>query len=94
MSQLTYSVDTNQVELKENKREYDIEFLIKIKNPDMQKVLHQMRQKVENDPIYTDILFYTFKDHLQVLVKKESYMTFVLELFSRKILKKIQWAEH
>jgi hypothetical protein len=93
MSTLKYSVDTNLVELEENGRGHDIEFLIKIKNPDIQKVLYQMRQKVENDPIYTDILFYTFKDHLEVLVKSEAYMTFILELFKVGLIIKVQWED-
>ncbi|HSU80151.1 MAG TPA: hypothetical protein VLK78_07020 [Candidatus Angelobacter sp.] len=93
MNNLHYLVATDKIELQESKRDHDIEFLLKIKKQDIQSLLHQMRQQFENDPIFTDILFYTFKDHIQILVKQDSYMTFILELFRWKLLKKIQWED-
>lgn len=91
MSTLQYVVAVDKIDLQEDRRDEDIEFIIKIKKSEVQTRLHQIRRYFESDEIYTDILFYTFKDHTQIIVKKESYIPFVLELFKWQLLEKIQW---
>ncbi|WP_075981843.1 hypothetical protein [Bacillus massilinigeriensis] len=94
MKGLRYVVDTDVIDLQENKRDEDIEFIIIIKKQEVKNALHQIRQFFESDEIYTDILFYTYQNHIQIIVKKDSYLTFVLGLFKWKLLKKIEWIEN
>ncbi|KHD86227.1 hypothetical protein [Heyndrickxia ginsengihumi] len=93
MNALQYSVAADKILLQENKRDEDIEFIIKFQKAEIQKDLHELRQFFENDAVYSDVLFYTYKDHLQVIVKKESYVSFILGLFKWKLLKNVQWNE-
>jgi len=91
MKALKYTVAADKIDLLEQQREEDIEFIIRTKSEDIRNDLRQIRQFFERDAFLTDILFYTFKDHLQVIVKPESYLTFILGLFQWKLLNKIEW---
>lgn len=93
MNTLRYTVATDKIELQEKKRSEDIEFFIKYKEQEVHHSLHQLRQYFESDEVYTDILFYTYKDYIQIIVKKESYLTFILGLFKWKLVNKIEWVE-
>lgn len=93
MEHLHYVVATDKIELKENKRDDDIEFIITYQSPEVHHAIHQIRQFFESDDYYTDILFYTFKDYVQIIVKRDSYLTFILGLFKWNLLSKVEWKE-
>jgi hypothetical protein len=93
MSRLRYTAAADKIDIQENRRDEDVEFEIKVKNPEIIKDLREMRHFFESDAIFTDILFYTFKDHIQIIVKKEAYITLILGLFKWKLLDKVEWAD-
>ncbi|MED1204669.1 hypothetical protein [Heyndrickxia acidicola] len=93
MTRLKYSVAADKIDLQENRRDEDIEFEIRVKNSEIIKDLRELRHFFESDEIFTDILFYTFKDHIQIIVKKEAYITLLLGLFKWKLLDKVEWVD-
>ncbi|RYL87582.1 hypothetical protein EWI07_14260 [Sporolactobacillus sp. THM7-4] len=92
MDKLHYKVNEELISLKEQKNEIDYEFLIKAKTNEASNRLRKLRQFFETDKVYTDILFYSRKDHeYQVIVRKDVYVPFVVHLFQLQLIQSVAW---
>lgn len=90
---LTYEYDKNSLSITEINGDSDIEFQIKVSEKISDKQIHAVRDYFENNKIYTDAMFYTRSDHsFQVIVKKDFYVDFILQLFKQKIIQKVYWS--
>ncbi|MFC7391763.1 hypothetical protein [Scopulibacillus cellulosilyticus] len=89
---INYKVNESLITAEEKVNHEDIEFIIKIKNDEALKKLHDVREFFESDKIYTDVLFYTHGNHTyQVIVRQDSYVAFILGLFKFQLIEQVEW---
>jgi hypothetical protein len=70
-----------------------MEFRISIlqENPYLEG-MKQVQRKFEDDRVYTDALFYLYPNHeYRVIVRKDYYIDFVLELMKHRLLQSVEW---
>jgi hypothetical protein len=95
MNHLYFKVNEEMISLTEKKNEQDSEFLIRTKTNEALDRLRKLRAFFENDKVYTDILFYSRKDHeYQVIVRRDVYVPFVVHLFQLQLLLSVAWQGH
>ncbi len=89
---IVYQYDEENLEISEQPNDEDREFLIKVKNQEILPALRQVRNHFDQDRLITDVLFFTHKDHhIQVIVRKDFYVDFILSLFKHQVIKSIAW---
>ncbi len=94
MKKLHYKVDQSLIELEESRNKQDFEFNIRTKSEEGLKQLRQVRKFFETNNIYTDALFYSHADHsYQVIVRQDTYMSFILGMFRFQLLSEISWLD-
>ena len=91
---LRYKFDPNILRIAESENENDTEFRIHILQEEPYlKEMKAIRQKFEEDRVYTDVLFYLYPQHeYRVIVRKDHYGDFVLELMKHRLLKSVEWS--
>lgn len=92
---LKYEYDHNVIHVNEIKNENDVEFRIHILQEDsyLDGIKKVQREFEEND-VYTDVLFYIYANHeYRVIVRKDYYVDFILELMKQRLLQSVKWSE-
>ncbi|MDF2723167.1 MAG: hypothetical protein K0Q59_2842 [Paenibacillus sp.] len=90
---ITYHFDENVIQISETANQNDIEFRIRIvQEQPYLEAIKQVQKDFDHNEVYTDVLFYWYPHHeLQVIVRKDYYVDFVLELMKHRLLQKVEW---
>jgi hypothetical protein len=90
---LTYRYDQDVIRISESGNENDIEFRIHILQENTYLDGMKLVQKeFEDNQVYTDALFYLYPNHeYRVIVRKDYYNDFVLELMKHRLLQSVEW---
>ncbi|MFJ5715109.1 hypothetical protein [Neobacillus sp. NPDC093127] len=89
---IDYKYDENLLELKEIANGDDIEFLITLFDSELKKRLIKVREFFEDNKILTDIHYYIHPNNkYQVIVRKDFYNEFLIQLFRQELLQEIKW---
>lgn len=95
MIMLKYGFDQNIIQVSETANENDIEFRILIlqEQPYLEE-MKQVQKEFEDNRVHTDVLFYIFANHeFRVIVRKDHYNEFVLELMKHRLLQSVEWLD-
>lgn len=88
----TYYYDEEKLKLKESQNGDDIEFNLTFVDQTFKKKLLSVKEFFNENDIYTDLLIYTHSDkHVQIIVRKDFYIDFLLQLFKQQLLLEIKW---
>lgn len=93
---LNYRFDEAALQISESANENDVEFRIVLAtdDPSILAGLKRVRQEFDENRVYTDVLFYHYPNHeYKIIVRKDYYVDFVLELMKQRLLKSVAWAE-
>ncbi|MBS4172263.1 hypothetical protein [Bacillus sp. FJAT-49736] len=94
IGKIKYEMNENVVFMSEKEREDGIDIMLKPKNEEAVKKLHEVRNFFERDKVYTDVLFYTYEDkQVQVIVRDDSYVVLLAAMFRWQLIKKLEWNE-
>jgi DNA polymerase elongation subunit (family B) len=89
---IDYKYDEKLLELKEIANGDDIEFLITLFDSKLKKRLINVREFFEDNKILTDIHYYIHPNNkYQVIVRKDFYNEFLIQLFRQELLQEIKW---
>jgi 23S rRNA G2069 N7-methylase RlmK/C1962 C5-methylase RlmI len=89
---LIYKYNETKMELKETQNEEDVEFNLTFFDKEVKKQLQKVKQFFNENDISTDLLVYTHSDkHVQIIVRKDFYYDFVLQLFKYQLLEEVKW---
>ena len=89
---LTYSYDHSVIEIGETANDPDIEFDIRVPEQEDWDKLKLIRDRFEDDDVYTDVLFYAYENHkARIIVRKDYYEDFILALMKHGLLTKVEW---
>ncbi|WP_066068140.1 hypothetical protein [Neobacillus soli] len=87
-----YKYDEKLLELKETANGDDIEFSIILLDSELKKRLTKVRAFFEENKTLTDILYYIHPNNrYQVIVRKDFYNEFLIQLFRQQLLLEIKW---
>lgn len=92
---LIYEYDHNVIRVNETDNGNDVEFRIHIlqEEPYLDGIKNVQREFEDND-VYTDVLFYIYANHeYRVIVRKDYYDDFILELMKQRLLQSVKWME-
>ncbi|MEH7356075.1 hypothetical protein V7150_21315 [Neobacillus drentensis] len=88
-----YKYDDKLLELRETANEEDIEFSITLLNSELKKRMIKVREFFEENKVLTDIHYYIHPNNrYQVIVRKDIYNEFIIQLFRQQLLKEITWS--
>lgn len=90
---LHYQWDTRAANFQENENGTDTEFRIQLlrEHPHVE-TMRLVQKHFEANEIHTDVLFYVYPDHqYQVIVRKDYYNDFLLELMKHRLLLSLEW---
>ncbi|MNQ67164.1 hypothetical protein D3C85_816740 [compost metagenome] len=89
---LSYDWDPNIIEISEAEVLDDIEFSIKVLSPSHFEDMRMIQKIFESNHVITDVLVYTYTNHeYRVIVRKDYYEDFILQLMKYRLLTKIEW---
>jgi hypothetical protein len=89
---LVYKYDEKLFKLQETPNGDDIEFTLTLFDAALKKGLVKIREYFDANNITTDIQVYTHpNNHYQIIVRKDFYHDFVLQLFKQQLLQEIKW---
>ena len=89
---VAYKYDEKLLELMETANGDDIEFSIILLNTELKKRMIKVREYFEENKILTDIHYYIHPNNrYQVIVRKDFYNEFIIQLFRQQLLKEITW---
>ncbi|MBO0961594.1 hypothetical protein J1P26_17960 [Neobacillus sp. MM2021_6] len=87
-----YKYDEKLLDLKETANGDDIEFSINLHNSEFKKNLKKVREFFEENKVLTDIHYYIHPNNkYQVIVRKDFYNEFLIQLFRQELLQEIKW---
>jgi hypothetical protein len=87
-----YKYNETLIDLAESSNGEDIEFNLIFHDQKMKKQLAAIKGFFDQNDIYTDLLVYTHSDkHIQMIVRKDYYLDFILQLFKHQLLEEIRW---
>ncbi|EKN62508.1 hypothetical protein BABA_25836 [Neobacillus bataviensis LMG 21833] len=87
-----YKYDEKLLDIKETANEDDIEFSIDLYNSEYKKNLKKVREFFEENKVLTDIHYYIHPNNkYQVIVRKDFYNEFLIQLFKEELLLEIKW---
>jgi hypothetical protein len=91
---LIYLVDEKLIELKETPNGDDFEFSLTLLNTELKKRLLDIREYFNANEIATDIHIYIHPhNRYQIIVRKDFYHDFLLQLFKQQLLLELKWGE-
>ena len=89
---LKYEFNKELLSITEKVNEEDIEFAIVFKNEKFAEKLEKVHQYLDLNEVHTDALFFTNKEGSnQIIVKKDYYEDFMLQLFKQQFLELVKW---
>lgn len=92
MMKVIYKYDEKLLDLKETANGDDIEFSINLHDSEFKKNLKKVREFFEENKVLTDIHYYIHPNNkYQVIVRKDFYNEFLIQLFRQELLQEIKW---
>lgn len=89
---LVYKYDETLLELQETPNGEDIEFSLTLLDVEVKKGLVKIREYFDLNNIITDIQVYIHPNNrYQIIVRKDFYHDFVLQLFKQQLLQELKW---
>lgn len=89
---LNYTFNDSLISLKEMQNGNDVEFTITLLEKNLKPQLEKVEDFFNQNNIVTDVLFYVHKNqHYQIIVRKDFYEDFVLQLFKQQLLHEVKW---
>ncbi|MDR0268538.1 hypothetical protein [Paenibacillus sp.] len=92
---LIYHCKEDVAIITETVNEEDVEFRMRLLQvePYLDR-LKEIRHHFEENDIYTDVLFYIYKNHEYVaIVRRQYYVDFVLALMKHGLLRSVEWTD-
>lgn len=92
---LKYEYDHYVIQVNEIENGNDVEFRIHIlqEEPYLDRI-KKVQKEFEENSVYTDVLFYIYANHeYRVIVRRDYYDDFVLELMKQRLLQSVKWTE-
>ena len=91
---LIYEWNQNVIDISEVEVLNDIEFSIKVLSPSHFDDMKNIQKIFESNDVITDVLVYTYTNHeYRVIVRKDYYGDFILQLMKNQLLTKVEWKE-
>jgi hypothetical protein len=88
-----YRYDQTKIDLKESQNGDDVEFNLTLFDMETKRQLAKVKSFFDENDILTDLLVYTHSDkHIQIIVRKDFYLDFILQLFKHQLLEELKWA--
>jgi len=88
----TYKYDKQFLSLEETSNGEDFEFILTFVEKNWRKKIEKIREHFDANNILTDIHFYIHPNNrFQVIVRKDFYNEFIIELFRQQIIQEIKW---
>lgn len=91
---LKYSYNSDVIKIDETANGNDIEFHIQVlqEEPYLKK-LKLVQRHFDDNRVFTDVLFYAHANHhYRVIVRKDYYNDFVIELMRHHLLQSVEWS--
>lgn len=89
---LTYRYNKDIINISETPNEADVEFDIRILAEKYWSGMKEVQRTFEDDKVYTDVLFYAYKDHhYRVIVRRDYYVDFILALMKHQLFESVTW---
>ncbi|RAP73666.1 hypothetical protein [Paenibacillus montanisoli] len=90
---LTYKYDSNIIRIQEIQNEKDVEFSIHIlQEKPYAKKMKQVQKAFDENDVITDVFFYVLLNHeYRVIVRRDFYADFVLEMMKQRLLQSVEW---
>lgn len=89
---LIYDWDPNIIDISEAEVLNDIEFSIKVVSPPHFEDMRIIQKIFDSNHVITDVLVYTYTNHeYRVIVRKDYYEDFILQLMKYRLLTKVEW---
>ncbi|MEF3304691.1 hypothetical protein [Paenibacillus sp. GYB003] len=88
-----YEWDAETIRIEESANGEDTEFAIEIVRHDpFAESMKRVQAHFEANEVHTDVLFYAYPGHrYQVIVRKDYYVDFLLELMKHRLLRALEW---
>ncbi|PFP30309.1 hypothetical protein COJ96_06250 [Bacillus sp. AFS073361] len=87
-----YKYNEQFLELKETPNGEDFEFTLTLVDNKWKKKIEEIREYFDTNNILTDIHFYIHPNNrFQIIVRKDFYNEFIIQLFKQQIVEKIKW---
>lgn len=91
---LVYDWDPNIVDIKEEEVLNDIEFTIRVLAQPYFETMRHIQKIFEANDVITDLFVYAYPNHeYRVVVRKDYYGDFILQLLKYHLLTKVEWKE-
>ncbi|NOU69430.1 hypothetical protein GC096_36040 [Paenibacillus sp. LMG 31461] len=89
---LNYEWNQHVIDISEDEVLNDIEFSIKVLTPSHFDDMKSIQKVFESNDDITDVLVYTYTNHeYRVIVRKDYYVDFILQLMKNQLLTKVEW---
>jgi hypothetical protein len=89
---INYQYNEEEVKLTEVPNGDDIEFTLILLNDALKQKIIVIRDYFNSNNIETDILVYKHpNNHYQIIVRKDFYEEFILQLFKQQLLTELSW---
>jgi hypothetical protein len=89
---LVYTFDEKLINLKETPNGEDVEFTLTLLDIDLKNHLKNIREYFNSNNIVTDVQVYIHpKNEYQIIVRKDFYYDFLLQLFKQQLLLELKW---
>lgn len=91
---LVYEWNPDIMDIQEIEVMNDIEFSIRVLSPSFFTTMKHIQNIFETNDVITDVFVYTYSDHeYRVVVRKDYYGDFILQLMKCRLLTKVEWKE-
>ncbi|MEH7159318.1 hypothetical protein V7121_24225 [Neobacillus drentensis] len=89
---VSYTFDEQLLSLQETANEEDFEFSLTLVAKDGRSKMEKIREHFDANNILTDIHFYIHPNNrFQIIVRKDFYNEFIIELFRQQLIQEIKW---
>lgn len=89
---MVYQYNKTRMELHEIQNEEDIEFNLTLFDQNLKEKLKLVKDYFDQNTIVTDLLVFTHLDkHFQIIVRKDFYQDFLLQMFKYQLFQEIKW---
>ncbi|MEH7335723.1 hypothetical protein V7161_24160 [Neobacillus drentensis] len=87
-----YKYNEQLLEITETVNGDDIEISITLIDSELKKNLKKVRDFFDENKVISDIYFYIHPNNkYQIIVRKDFYNEFIIQLFRQELLKEIKW---
>jgi hypothetical protein len=89
---LVYTIDEKLMELVETPNGEDVEFTLTLLDKELKKRIVEIRDYFNANNIVTDAQVYIHPNNkYQIIVRKDFYYDFILQLFKHQLLLELKW---